>query len=194
MSGSILAATGGGPEGYYAEFPNATATLTSAAFTVSASADILRFDIGHHSGSSAGTVQVALMTGGSYSTPNTLGTATCSSPCSWKVAQFDISAFRGVSVKIRFSRGAGGARPLVDRARTISAAPGWTWTGNPYITTISGKNWLSGTDSLTTPGFTLDSTAQYVSFEAYTDGASTPQREVYVLSGAGYGTSTKVGR
>jgi RHS repeat-associated protein len=188
-NGSVTIGASGGPDGYFAQIPNtAGAFITTAAFTVSTAADAFVFDAGH-----ANTiVDIYVLSGASYGTATKLDSLFCNASCSWMEASYAATTWRGQSIKLKFQRNVGVS--YIDRVRTVELAAGWDMSGTPQLVSYAGDQWLQGTTDLTSPAFTVDSSAQYATAQVKkSSGVSTAQREVFILSGSGYATSTKVG-
>jgi hypothetical protein len=178
-----------GPDGNWAKLATSNATITSAAFTVDSAAQTLTFDLGYLSSSVSLSLYVA--TAPSYTMPGTATKNLICSPCTshWEVGAFDLSPYRGQSIKIKFLRVNGTIG--LDRIRPQVVLPGYDTTGLSERWSESGDTFaaFSGTD-LISPAFTVDSSMQLLTIRLRGLSTLSDQAQLYVLSGPTFATST----
>ena len=181
----------GGPDGSFGQLANTTGSaLTTDAFTVSTEADAFVFDYGTVTSGGA-LMKVFALTSATFTTSTQIASVSCLSGCTWAVANIAAMAYRGQTIKLKFERDFAGAM-RIDRVRTVDLATGWDLTGTPQLVTHSGDQWLQGAHEVVTPAFTVASDAEYATVTAK-HMSGTVQRDVYILSGASYATSTRIG-
>ncbi|MBI5948569.1 MAG: RHS repeat protein [Chloroflexi bacterium] len=183
-------------QGNYARFDASGAMITSDAFTVGATAQVLSYDIGFLSTTGSSWVRVKVLSGPTYSTVTEVGSYSCNSCGYWQTQYANVSSWLGQSIKLRFERGAGSLVSGVDTARAQTIFPNYDLVGtvsrrsdggNVYATLEAGT-----TTTITTAAFTVDAAAQYSSVKVKGLTANSDQYNVYVLSGSGFATSTLV--
>jgi hypothetical protein len=191
--------TGGAPtiqtdatQGSYAQLSTTNAAVTTAAFTVDASAQAFTLRV-NFVGSNGGILNLSVLTGPTYTNSTSLGSLSCSgTECGgWHLWGIDAAAYLGQSVKVKAIRAGGGI--AVDEVQAGIAFAGFALTGRSRLLQDDGTayaNIVSG--SLTTAPLTVDAAAQFGSVRLAGQTTSGDQYVVRVLSGAGYATSTEV--
>jgi hypothetical protein len=181
-----------GTQGSYAQLTS-NGDLTSDAFTVDASTQALLVEIGLLATPGFNSVTVSVLSGSSYATTTTLRQVSCTSCASWSTESFDLTAFRGTSVKLRFQRTFGTIG--IDAPRTMLLFADVTTSGSvARVSEANGNVYarLEANGTLISAAFTVDSAAQFVTLRNLSPGASAGQYELFVLSGSSYATETKV--
>jgi RHS repeat-associated protein len=183
-------------QGNYARLDSSGATITTEAFTVGSTAQVLSFDVGLLNTNS--WVVVKVLSGGSYGTSTQVGSYLCSSSCGYWSNEFvDVSSWVSQSIKVKFERGAGAPNTGVDTARAQLIHPNYTLAGQVARRTEAGGNVYAALESATTntitaAAFTVDATAQFATVKAKGLTTGADQYKVQVLSGATYATVTDV--
>jgi len=180
------------PHGYYAKLGN-NGTIITSAFTVDGTAQSFAFDVGYLSTSGYSWVKVYALPGPNYDTPVLLKDIYCNNCGYWVRYALNASSYVGQSIKLKFYEYWGDVG--IDAASEQIVFPNFTQTGSPQRITEAGGNVYAYLDSatLTTAAYTVDSTAQFGRTRIYgVDSLNRSQYKIWVLSGAGFGTSTLV--
>jgi RHS repeat-associated protein len=180
------------PHGYYAKL-QASGTIISSAFTVDSTAQSLAFDVGYLSTSGYSWVKVYALTGPTYSTETLLKDVYCNNCGYWSRYAINASSYLGQSIKLKFYRYGGDVG--IDDVSAQIVFPDFTQTGSPQRRTEAGPNTYAFIDgaTLTSAAFTVDANAQFATIRVQgQDSLNRSQYKVWVLSGAGFATSTQV--
>lgn len=193
LSGTPTIETTGGPDGNYSRMGSGVAVETLP-FVLSSDAQELLFDYGlFASRTGTASIYIDIAAGPSYTWPSTHTLSYSCSGCSanWGTGAVGVTEYQGQSVKLRFSRNTGTVG--FDRVRTRQTFPGWSPTGkfgsgkdgtNTYARIFDG--------TLTSSAFTVDAATQFALMSIRKDNSALSEYRMYVLSGAGYATSTEV--
>jgi len=181
------------PHGYYAKLQT-SGTIVSSAFTVDSTAQSFAFDVGYLSTSGYSWVKVYALTGPTYSTETLLKDVFCNNCGYWSRYAINASSYLGQSIKLKFYRFSGDVG--IDDVSAQIVFPNFTQTGSPQRVTEGGGNvyaHLETAATLTSAAYTLDAAAQFGRTRIYgVDSLNRSQYKIWVLSGAGFGTSTLV--
>ena len=185
VSGTVSAQSGG-PAGCYALIGAGGVTLTSAVFHVPADAQTLTYDISFVDGSN--TYNIGAVQNGQY-TPIAYAQ---SAPSTWTTTSFNFSQWTGQDVQLQFLFAGRFDLDNVGILHTI--LPGWTTpSGVPQLGSGGPDGQFaivptsSGGYTLTSSPFTVDSTAQTVSWSEKFLGVDSNLYNVYVLIPDGSG-------
>jgi len=183
--------TSGHPGGFAVELGSADKVVSDPFVVPAAGEALLRFDLGFLSSSAA--IKVYVLSGTDYGTKTEILYRYCSSGClgSWETRTFDLGAYAGESVKLEFSRYILGT-VAVDGVDVVSV-PGWAVSGKVGPADDAGDSVMAftGSGSLTSDPFIVDTAVQFGTIDVRKDSASASLR-IFVLSGPSYGTSTEV--
>ena len=181
--------TSGGPDSQWARLNGTNGAITSSAFTVDSSAQVVLFDLGSLTASGTAGLQLSVLSRSGYTTNTILRSFSCTDCNSFVLQAASLAAFQGQSIKLKFLRSSGTIG--IDRVRQSVIAEGFANTDNihrlgsdPYIKIYDGN--------LTSSAFTIDSSAQLLTVRLAGLSGSSDQAYVDILSGGSYATVTTV--
>lgn len=177
--------------GRWAKFSASGQSLTTQAFTVPQSAQAVSYDIGYLTTSGWSGLYVHVLSGATFGTSTQIAYDWCSGCNKWARSSADLQAYRGQTIKLRFSRA--DATVGLDDVAIEEVFPGFDVSGK-YARQVEDSNhyaWLDNGATLTTPSFTVDGSAQQASVKL--KGRDTgAQWEILVATGPTYSTFTVV--
>ena len=186
------AVNSGRPDGYYASMDSGD-ILLSAAFTVDDDAQVFKVDLAPAT-TGFTAIYFNVKYGATYSSTRTNYITVCSScTTTWRELTIDAAEFKGDSVKIEFKRQVGDID--IDNVAVMEeTVQDWTPADGTDVAVMSGGpdgNYIEANDDITSPAFNVDDDAQNGEVQLKV-ASGTGTYKIYVLSGAGYSTSTQV--
>lgn len=151
--------------GYFAQV-GASGILISSPVFVDATAQQIRFELGHANALQNGLLDVYALTGATFSTEKKLGSINMRYEDAWVAYTFDPSSYRGQTIKLKFKRSWGSFG--VDNVRLVSVFPGYTTKGDVDLQSNIHNDFyaqLAVSAIITTSSFIVDSAAQFLSVE-----------------------------
>lgn len=179
--------------GHWARLEAAGDVLTSAPVEVPAAGYSLAYDVGYLSTTSYSGVDVYVLSGPDFASSTKVKSHTCNKCGRWSTSYVDLAAYKGQTVKVKFSRSSN--QVGLDNAAIQEAFPGFVPDGSLYRGRTTGAGTFAGLDAgarLTSPAFTVDSDAQYASIRVQRASTLTGQYEIHVAPGPDFTAFTKV--
>ncbi len=176
--------------GYWAKMAS-TATITSAALAIPSSAQALVYDVGYLTTPGTSWVRVYAYSGPTFGTSTLLKEDYCTSCGYWSTSYINVSAYRGQTIKIGFSRYSGSVG--IDNVKIQQVFPGFDVSGD-FARAKSGGNTyasVSNGGQLTSPAVTVDPATQTGTVQLK-GSATTAKYEIWVAPGPDFATFTKV--
>lgn len=191
MASGTVSVQSNATQGYYASL-GASGVLTTSAFTVTGETQQLAVAIGYLHPTSTSYVEFYVHSGANYATQSKIATLFCLN-CGWRQEAFDLTAYAGQSIQLRFKRTGGTIG--VDAPRTMVMLPAYTTTGVAERASEGDGNVFallrSGAAIVSSP-FTVASDAQQLTLRLSGRSTSSDYYTVRILSSAAYTVSTQV--
>jgi hypothetical protein len=181
------------PHGFYASLTGVNASITSAAFTVDATAQAFVFDLGLLATSGSTSAFIYVLTGASFETSTQVDSFSCTACGTWQLRQVNVVPYRGQTVKLKVLRTTG--QVGLDNLTTQILFPDVTTSGKVRrVSEASGNDYaqLDSGGTLITSPFTVDSSAQFIAVKSTGHSGGVDQWRLHVLSGPSFTTETQV--
>jgi RHS repeat-associated protein len=177
--------------GYWARLTSGHA-ITSSAIAVPSSAQALTYQVGYVNPTNYSWVKVYVLSGPNFATSTLVKDDSCFSCGSWSTSTVDVGAYRGQTIKIRFSHYQGTVG--INDVKVQQVFPGFDVSGTYYraLDGTDGYAWIFNGGSLTTAQpFTVHQDAQSGTVELK-GAASNSQYQIQIATGPTFSTYTTV--
>jgi hypothetical protein len=167
--------------------------ITSSAIAVPSSAQALAYQVGYLTTNNTSWVRVYVLSGPDFGTSTLVRDDSCFACGSWSTTTVDIGAYRGQTIKIRFSQYFGTIG--INDVKVQQVFPGFDVAGTSFraLDGTDAYAWIADGGSLTTAQpFTVHQDAQSgtVELQGWT---SNSQYQIQIATGPSFSTYTTVG-